>query len=119
MAFEHAPAPAPPVREQDAAMRILLLDNYDSYTYNLFQQLARLAGSEPLVVVQETPRSRVHVDTVRLLLDSLVDLDAARPMLLGPACPRRRYRHHRCRKRKAAVRRWPGHCWSGLRRARR
>jgi para-aminobenzoate synthetase len=52
MAFEHAHAhaPASPAREAGPAMKILLLDNYDSYTYNLFQQLARVSGSEPLVV---------------------------------------------------------------------
>ena len=30
-------------------MRTLLLDNYDSYTYNLFQLLAVVAGREPIV----------------------------------------------------------------------
>lgn len=52
MAFEHAPAPAASARarEGDDAPRILLLDNYDSYTWNLFQQLARVGGGEPRVV---------------------------------------------------------------------
>ena len=31
-------------------MRALLIDNYDSFTYNLFQLLAEVNGSEPLVV---------------------------------------------------------------------
>ncbi|HEX6205279.1 MAG TPA: aminodeoxychorismate synthase component I [Solirubrobacterales bacterium] len=31
-------------------MRTLLIDNYDSFTYNLFQLLAEVNGSEPIVV---------------------------------------------------------------------
>jgi para-aminobenzoate synthetase len=31
-------------------MRTLLIDNYDSFTYNLFQLLAEVNGDEPLVV---------------------------------------------------------------------
>lgn len=31
-------------------MRTLLIDNYDSYTYNLFQLIARVNGNEPMVV---------------------------------------------------------------------
>ncbi|MFV2087074.1 aminodeoxychorismate synthase component I [Micromonospora sp. LOL_021] len=37
-------------------MRILLVDNYDSYTYNLFQLLAAVAGSEPTVLANDDPR---------------------------------------------------------------
>ncbi|WFE28060.1 aminodeoxychorismate synthase component I [Solwaraspora sp. WMMD791] len=37
-------------------MRILLVDNYDSYTYNLFQLLATVAGSEPTVLANDDPR---------------------------------------------------------------
>src|SRR5688572_10439247 len=31
-------------------MRTLLIDNYDSYTYNLFQLLAEINGQQPIVV---------------------------------------------------------------------
>ncbi|GHC75017.1 aminodeoxychorismate synthase component I [Streptomyces flavofungini] len=36
-------------------MRALLIDNYDSYTYNLFQLLARVYGKEPTVLVNDDP----------------------------------------------------------------
>ncbi|MGI5458725.1 aminodeoxychorismate synthase component I [Streptomyces sp. CA-249302] len=36
-------------------MRTLLIDNYDSYTYNLFQLLAETYGSEPTVVPNDDP----------------------------------------------------------------
>ena len=31
-------------------MKTLLIDNYDSFTYNLFQLLAEANGDEPIVV---------------------------------------------------------------------
>ncbi|ADB33181.1 para-aminobenzoate synthase, subunit I [Kribbella flavida DSM 17836] len=37
-------------------MRLLLIDNYDSYTYNLFQLLAAATGQEPTVLVNDDPR---------------------------------------------------------------
>jgi para-aminobenzoate synthetase len=33
-----------------AGMRTLLIDNYDSYTFNLFHLLGEVNGSEPVVV---------------------------------------------------------------------
>ncbi|WP_329288693.1 aminodeoxychorismate synthase component I [Streptomyces pseudovenezuelae] len=45
-------------------MRTLLIDNYDSYTYNLFQLLAQTYGCEPTVVANDDP------DFDRLDLDS-------------------------------------------------
>ncbi|MFI0976747.1 aminodeoxychorismate synthase component I [Streptomyces sp. NPDC021093] len=38
-------------------MRTLLIDNYDSYTYNLFQLLAVVNGEEPTVVRNDAPGS--------------------------------------------------------------
>jgi para-aminobenzoate synthetase len=38
-------------------MRTLLIDNYDSYTYNLFQLLAVVGGAEPTVVRNDVPGS--------------------------------------------------------------
>ncbi|MGW0806663.1 aminodeoxychorismate synthase component I [Nonomuraea sp. NPDC002799] len=37
-------------------MRCLLIDNYDSYTYNLFQLLAQINGVDPVVVANDDPR---------------------------------------------------------------
>jgi hypothetical protein len=36
--------------EGDPVVRTLLVDNYDSYTFNLFQLLAQVNGVKPLVV---------------------------------------------------------------------
>lgn len=35
------------------SMRILIVDNYDSYTYNLFQSIAGVIGAEPVVVLND------------------------------------------------------------------
>ncbi|WP_337059491.1 aminodeoxychorismate synthase component I [Kineococcus sp. G2] len=34
-------------------MRVLLVDNHDSYTYNVFQLIAQVTGSEPVVVLND------------------------------------------------------------------
>ncbi|MDQ1048052.1 aminodeoxychorismate synthase component I [Streptomyces sp. V4I2] len=36
-------------------MKTLLIDNYDSYTYNLFQLIAEVNGEEPVVILNDTP----------------------------------------------------------------
>ncbi|MFD5830115.1 aminodeoxychorismate synthase component I [Lentzea sp. NPDC060358] len=40
-------------------MRTLLIDNYDSFTFNLFQHLAEVNGAEPVVVPHDDPRFRL------------------------------------------------------------
>ncbi|CAM9185576.1 unnamed protein product [Choristocarpus tenellus] len=39
--------------QHHTGVRTLLIDNYDSYTYNLFQQLAVINGQAPFVVYND------------------------------------------------------------------
>src|SRR5260370_42049829 len=41
-------------------MRTLLIDNHDSYTYNLFHLLASVNGAEPVVLANDAPGLRVR-----------------------------------------------------------
>ncbi len=49
-------------------MKTLLIDNYDSFTYNLFQLLAEASGEEPIVVRNDEASwaelSRLEFDNV-------------------------------------------------------
>ncbi|MET8942183.1 aminodeoxychorismate synthase component I [Streptomyces sp. NPDC004542] len=40
-------------------MKTLLIDNYDSYTYNLFQLIADVNGEEPVVIRNDTPADAI------------------------------------------------------------
>ncbi|MDQ0685832.1 para-aminobenzoate synthetase [Streptomyces achromogenes] len=40
-------------------MKTLLIDNYDSYTYNLFQLIAEVNGEEPVVILNDAPADAV------------------------------------------------------------
>ncbi|MFI6943910.1 aminodeoxychorismate synthase component I [Streptomyces sp. NPDC050418] len=42
-------------------MRTLLIDNYDSFTYNLFHDLARVTGQEPVVLRNDDPAWHPHL----------------------------------------------------------
>ncbi|WP_201298591.1 aminodeoxychorismate synthase component I [Microbacterium sp. 8M] len=44
-----------PIAGADAPLRILLIDNYDSFTYNLVHQIAATAGQAPVVVHNDWP----------------------------------------------------------------
>ncbi|HEY3868394.1 MAG TPA: aminodeoxychorismate synthase component I [Actinocrinis sp.] len=78
--FTRAPDPSarPPCSEAlEHVIDILLIDNHDSYTYNLFQLIAEESGCEPVVVANDDPR------WARLDLD---DFDAA-VLSPGPGRP--------------------------------
>ncbi|MFI7297215.1 aminodeoxychorismate synthase component I [Streptomyces sp. NPDC050121] len=40
-------------------MKTLLIDNYDSYTYNLFQLIAEVNGEEPVVILNDAPADAI------------------------------------------------------------
>jgi para-aminobenzoate synthetase len=61
-------------------MRTLLIDNHDSYTYNLFQLLAMISGAEPLVLTNDAAELR-DLDLARF--DNIV-------ISPGPGQPKRR-----------------------------
>ncbi|MEU5259227.1 aminodeoxychorismate synthase component I [Amycolatopsis sp. NPDC021455] len=65
-------------------MRTLLIDNYDSFTYNLFQYLAEVNGTEPEVVVNDDPRWRPgHLDAFDNVVVSPGPGHPGRPADLG------------------------------------
>ncbi len=43
-------------------MRTLLIDNFDSFTYNLFAFLSEVNGEEPVVITNDTPWASVDPD---------------------------------------------------------
>lgn len=59
-------------------MTWLLIDNYDSYTYNLFQLIAETTGREPIVLTNDSPE---------LLADQLLDDIEAIVISPGPGRP--------------------------------
>jgi len=60
-------------------MKILIIDNYDSFTFNLFQQIAVVSGQEPVVVEND----RITIDAIRHLGPDAIVLSP------GPGTPQR------------------------------
>ncbi|MDX3753115.1 aminodeoxychorismate synthase component I [Streptomyces sp. AK08-02] len=56
-------------------MKTLLIDNYDSYTYNLFQLIAEVNGEEPSVIRNDALTSRI---------DSLLEFDKFDNVVVSP-----------------------------------
>lgn len=60
-------------------LKILLIDNYDSFTYNLYHQLARVSGSMPCVVAHDA----IELEEIRAFQPDLVVISP------GPGRPER------------------------------
>lgn len=60
-------------------MKILIVDNYDSFTFNLFQQIALVNGQEPTVVEND----KITIDQIRALGPDAIVLSP------GPGNPQR------------------------------
>lgn len=50
-------------------MKTLIIDNYDSYTYNLYQLIARVSGEEPIVIKND---EMCYEDILKLNFDNVV-----------------------------------------------
>ncbi|WP_256967127.1 glutamine amidotransferase-related protein, partial [Streptomyces caniscabiei] len=69
-------------------MRTLLVDNYDSYTYNLFQLIAQVNGAEPVVLHNDSPDcADLDLDDFDNVVISPGPGDPTRPKDFGACAP--------------------------------
>ena len=50
------------LRRERSLMRVILVDNYDSFTYNLYQLIGEVCGHPPTVVRNDTPWADLRFD---------------------------------------------------------
>ena len=50
------------LRRERSLMRVILVDNYDSFTYNLYQLIGEVCGQPPTVVRNDTPWADLRFD---------------------------------------------------------
>ncbi|OEL24674.1 putative aminodeoxychorismate synthase, chloroplastic [Dichanthelium oligosanthes] len=78
-------APEPVEAQAQAPVRTLLIDNYDSYTYNIFQELSVVNGVPPVVVRNDEWTWRDVFN--RVYKDRAFDNIVISPGPGSPACP--------------------------------
>lgn len=94
-------------------MTTLLVDNYDSYTYNVFHLLAAVSGEEPIVIqndaVSWSALSRWDFDAIVISPVPAVRSAGTTSASARTSCAGARFRSSACA---SAIRAWAS-CWRG------